>query len=259
MSSIGTSSAISLPFGAPVRVKARPVISKISDPHFPRGRISGGAKAWQDVQNWRASASPLTGSGRFGCRRAPSLPVASKDAAAHTTRNAARPPSRSITRRCYPSGGADRGDRFAVALGRASLVAGALALHVSSLHARAAACRSPGRESQPGAVTGRGRLLRPDRFRAGEGERHRLRHELGPLGAPPPAGDDGGGDRALRLRQRRQARRLPDERREDDRARQDRARLLESPLPQPRRLEIRGRDREGGPQRPRLRQRRRGR
>ena len=122
---------------------------------------------------------------------------------------------------------------------------------------RPAACRRRGRAFRAAAAAGRGRVLRPDPVRAAEGERHRLRHEPEPLGAPPPAGDDGGRHRALRLRQRRQARRLPDQRREDDRARQDRARLLESPVPQPRRLEVRGLDREGRTEGSRLRQRRR--
>ena len=69
-----------------------------------------------------------------------------------------------------------------------------------------------------GSGRGPGALLRPHRVRAGQGPRHRLRHELEPHRPPPPAGDDGLGGRPLRLRQRRPPRRVPDQRGEDDRA-----------------------------------------
>ena len=68
--------------------------------------------------------------------------------------------------------------------------------------------------------------------------------QLRPDRAPAPAGDHGGRRGPARLRRRRLARRLRGERRALARPREDGARALEPPLPQPRRRPLQGRHRE---------------
>ena len=67
--SIGKSTGISFPLGAPIPPSARPVISKIFALHLLRGRMSGGGKAWQDVHTCRATASPLGAAGAASAAR----------------------------------------------------------------------------------------------------------------------------------------------------------------------------------------------
>src|SRR5258706_7994948 len=88
MFSIGKSRGISLPLGAPIPPRAKPVISKIFGLHLVRGGMSGGGKAWQDVQTCRATASPL-GTAGAGC----AAPIA-VDVAVPTKAEAAAPTER---------------------------------------------------------------------------------------------------------------------------------------------------------------------